>query len=177
MLIKLQSLFSEWFIKFRSVFICVCRLRFWNIIRSQEHVNFDKLYVVFCPLEFCKFCTQSAGNGIAATLDFKIYRGAMPPDPLEVSRLRRSLIMPSAFSPPTWNYTPPSLKKKTISECPLLLLVLCRGNRTQTARGIEVRSVVGQCRFDYYNTSHAGRGDHVSHDPQLNFFRFNDESE
>ena len=37
------------------------------------------------------------------------------------------------------------MKKKTISECPLLLLLLLLqyvGNWTQTARGMEVRSVV-----------------------------------
>ena len=49
-----------------------------TLLISKQIVNFDMLYVVFFPSEFCKIFPQSSGNAITENLDFKIFRGSMP---------------------------------------------------------------------------------------------------
>ena len=48
---------------------------------------------------FCKISPAKCRNRICGTLDFKISRGSMPPDPLRMARLRRSHFAPQNYDP------------------------------------------------------------------------------
>ena len=88
-----------------SISINYCK----TLLISKQTVNLD-MNLSFSDLsEFCKIVPQSAGNGISETLDFTIFRGGMPPGPLDVSWLRHSILTPSAFGNYSQIYLDPPL--------------------------------------------------------------------
>ena len=52
-----------------------------NVHNILESVDFLVFYDFFKPSELCRIFPKNTGNGISETLDFKIFRGVMPPDP------------------------------------------------------------------------------------------------
>ena len=70
----------------------------WVILNNQVRVNFSTnckrrhIYLSFSDHQIpSKSCSKVQEMGISETLDFKIPRESIPPDPLEIARLRRSI--------------------------------------------------------------------------------------